>query len=438
MTDAPLPPPTPGTAPATPTSLARIAGGSAVYLMAGKAATLGIVLLLSALLPIAAFGEFMYARGIVLFAGPFMALGLTVTAMQRIPAYLEAGDPARAAGFLRTLTATVLIVSTAVAILAALAAPLVLPPVRAAVLQASLAALPGFAALVAHMQAARAMGRVTLAYAMPSLGQPLGFAAAALAAVWGFGVASPLAIGALFSASMLVAAAIQLAGLARMPELRGAPPVAERRLWLAQALPLTLSLAAQGITASGPLLILGLHADGTALGIFGFYQAAMQGLLIFNTAIFGATNPRLSRRLAALPRDRAAVRGLLRRSRAAAAAITLLGGVAGAALILGLGDRVQPAFTTAPAALALLLASVAVNATAGPLGHVLIIEGRRDLEIATQAACAGLTVALALWLIPLPGPWGGLTGAALATFAAAFLRTLSTHALVFGRLGYRL
>jgi O-antigen/teichoic acid export membrane protein len=436
MTDAPAPPPP--AAPPPPTSLARIAGGSAVYLMAGKALTLGTVLLLSAILPLAAFGEVMYARGIVLFAGPFMALGLTVTAMQRIPAYLETGDSARALGFLRTLTITVLTVSALTALAIVLTAPLILPEPRATVLRAAAAALPGFAALVAHMQAARATGRVTLAYAMPSLGQPLAFATGATAAIWGFGVTSPVAIAAIFSASMLTAAGIQLAGIARMAEFRGTNATTERRTWLVQALPLTLSLAAQGVTASGPLLILGLHADGATLGIFGFYQAAMQGLLIFNTSIFGATNPRLSRRLAALPRDRGAVRGLLRRSRGAATGVTVAGGAVAAGLILGYGDLVQPAFTTEPAALLLLLGAVAVNATAGPLGHVLIIEGRRGWEIATQAACAALTVGVALWLIPAPGPWGGLTGAALATMAAALLRSALAHALVFGRLGYRL
>lgn len=435
MTDMPRPAP-------APVSLARIAGGSAAFLMAGKALTLGTVMLLSAVLPIAAFGEFMYARGIVLFCGPFMALGLSVTAMQRIPAYLEAGDPARALAFRRTLTWTVTAMAVATALVLAVGAPAVLPPLRASVLIVALAGLPGFAMLMAHMQAARAAGRVRLAYAAPSLGQQLFLAIVGLGAILLVGVEDPRAVAAIFAASMLTAAAWQWIGIARMHEYRDARTDADlgpdRRTWLAQALPLTLSLAAQGVTASGPLLILGLHADGAALGVFGFYQSAMQGLLIFNTSIFGAANPRLSRRLAAEPRDRASVRGLLRRSRGMATAISLAGAVAGMALILGPGTLVQPAFGAAPLALGLLLASVAVNATAGPLGHVLIIEGRRDWEIWTQLACAALTVGLSLWLIPQAGPLGGLTGAALATFAAALLRAVSTHALVFGPLGYRL
>ena len=411
-------------------SLVRATGLSAALLAAGKALTLGAVLALSAVMPIAAFGEFMYARGLVLFLGPFMALGLTVTAMRCLPAFERAGDLARAAGFVRTLTRAALATSCAAAAAAALAAALWAGPDRALAIQVALLGLPGFALLAAQTQAARALGRVALAYGPPSLGQPLAFAGGALALWAAVGPPSPVGAAALLAATMLGAALAQHLGLQRLPALR-ATPRAETRAWLGEALPLTLSLAAQGVAASGPLLLLGLFAEGPALGVFGLYQAAMQGLLVFNTAILGSANPRLSALVAG--GERAAAERLMRRARLAAGAVSAMGGLAAWALVMAFGGLAQPAFASAPATLALLLASVALGGLSGPLGHVLVMEDRRGWEVATQAAAAALTVMVALAAIPALG----LLGAALATFAAALLRAVLVHALVHGRLGWR-
>lgn len=407
------------------------AATGAVLLACGKALTLGAVLALSAVMALPEFGEFMYARGVVLFLGPFMALGLTVTAMRRLPAHRAAGEAALAAGFLGVLTRTALIVSAVVALLVAGGALALAEPGRAWPLAAALIGLPGFALLVAQMQAARAMGRVWLAYGPHSLGQPLAFALGALA-LWALAGPPGRAEAALLLAiTMLGAAAVQMAGLSRMAELRGVTPDARPRAWIGEALPLTLSLAAQGVAASGPLLILGLFEAGPALGVFGLYQAAMQGLLVFNTAVFGAANPRLSAMLAR--GERAGAERLMRRSRLTAAAASAAGGLAAWALVMGVGGAIRPEFASAPLTLALLLAAVAVNALSGPLGHVMVIEDRRGWEVGTQGAAAALTVGLALALIPVMG----LAGAALATLAAALLRLASAHALVHGRLGYR-
>jgi stage V sporulation protein B len=413
-------------------SLAKISGLSAIYLMAGKALNLGTVLLLSALLPIAAFGEFMYVRGMVLFWGPFMALGLTVTAMRRLPAYVQVGDIGRALGFLRTLSWTSLVTAVTVALILAVISPSFAPTERAETLVIALFGLPGFAWLVAHMQAARALGRVTLAYSPQGLVQPLVFSAGALALVYFGNITGPGAMAGLFAATMLVAAAIQAIGIWRMQEFRGQIAVLERRKWWREALPLTLSLAAQGVSALGPFLILGLYVDGAAIGIFGFYQAAMQGLMVFNTSVFGATNPRLSAFMA--QGNRTAASSLLRKSRLAALALSSGFGIAGWIIIIYFGGIVQPAFTTEPVTLGLLLATVALNALSGPLGHVLVIEGRGSWEVASQTSAAAFTVALAFGCIPTMG----LTGAALAVLAAAILRAVVTHFLVYGLLKYRL
>ena len=411
-------------------SLARATGGSAALLAAGKALTLGTILALSAVMPIAAFGEFLYARGVVLFLGPFMALGLTVTAMRRLPAFARAGDVARAAGFVGTLTRATLTASCIAAAAAALAAALWAGFERARTVQVALLGLPGFALLTAQTQAARALGRVALAYGPPSLGQPLAFAAGALLLWAAAGPPGPVEVSALLAATMLGAASLQHLRLGRLETLRAAPR-AEPRAWLGEALPLTLSLAAQGVAASGPLLLLGLYADGPALGVFGLYAAAMQGLLVVNTAVLGAANPRLSALSAG--GERAAAERLLRRARLAAGALSAVGGLAAWALVMTLGGAIEPLFASAPATLALLLASVAVNGLSGPLGHILVMEDRRGWEIGTQAAAAAVTVAVALTAIPALG----LLGAALGTFAAAVVRAASVHALVHGRLGWR-
>ena len=420
-----------GPAAARRGSLRRATGLSAILLAAGKALTLGAVLALSAVMPIGAFGEFMYARGLVLFLGPFMALGLTVTAMRRLPAYLGAGDRPRAAGFVRTLIRTTLAVSCLVGAAVALSAPAWAEPERARVVRIALLGLPGFALLTAQMQAARAMGRVALAYGPQSLGQPVAFAAGALLLWAAAGPPGAPEAAALLAATVLGAALVQFAGLQRLDALRGTAPLAQPRAWIGESAPLTLSLAAQGVAASGPLLLLGFHMGGAALGVFGFHQAAMQGLLVFNTAILGSANPRLSS-LAARGERREAER-LMRRARLAAGAVSAAGGLLVWALVMELGPLLQPAFASAPATLALLLASVALNGLSGPLGHVLVMEDRRGWEVGTQAAAAAVTVAVALLAIPSMG----LAGAAAATFAAAALRLVWTHALVHGRLGWR-
>jgi len=84
--------------------------------------------------------------------------------------------------------------------------------------------------------------------------------------------------------------------------------------------------------------------------------------------------------------------------------------------------------------LALLLAAPAVNALSGPLGHILIIEGRRGWEIMTQNAAAAATVLVCIAAIPAYG----VVAAAAAPIAAGLVRAAITHALVFGRLGYRM
>lgn len=419
-----------GTRPSERRSLKRISSMSAIYLMAGKVATMVTVLILSGLMPLADFGEFMYGRGLVLFFGPFTALGLTVTAMRRLPYYQETGDAGRVEGFVSLLTRSALIVSLVVSVALILFGLTFSDAARGDAVILTAIGLPGFALLMSQSQALRALGHVGPAYGPLSIGQPFGFALA-VAVLWlvaGTVGLYPAAI--LFTASMLVSGLWQSWEIRRNGYAGRVPKTREDRVWLTESLPLTLSLAAQGVTASGPLLILGLFASGEALGIFGFYQAMMQGLVIFTTAIFGAANPKLSA-LLGTGRKREA-EALLIRSRLIAAGVSLAGAVVAVLLVVTLAGYIQPSFTTQPVALSLLLGSVAINALAAPLGHVLIIEERRMWEVWSQLAAAAATILATLLLAPA----FGLAGAAAATFLAAIVRTVSVHWLVYGKLGY--
>ncbi|MEO1308075.1 MAG: oligosaccharide flippase family protein [Pseudomonadota bacterium] len=399
-------------------------------LLLGKVFTLGTLLLLSGMLALDAFGAFMYARGMVLFLGPFMALGLTVTAMRRIPPYIDAGDYGRAKGFIRTIFWVALTVASVTALVLVFGAPQALEPDLATPLRIAILALPAFALMTALMQVARAAGRVRLAYAPLNVGQPLAFALCAFAAVLVFDVADANTLAAILAITMCASALIQAWNVLRLDMLRPAKIVSDATLWLREAVPLTLSLAAQGLTAFGPLLILGLFVQGGEIGIFGFYQTVMQGLLVFNTSIFGAVNPKLS--VAISRNDRPTALGLLRKWRLVAFGISAVGGVVAWLLVIYFGDLIQPAFSTEGLALSLLLSSVAINGLSGPLGHVLIIEGRSHWEITSQVGAALLTACLAFLLIPT---WS-LTGAAFATATGAAVRAIAVHSLVYLKLNY--
>lgn len=416
--------------PVRRSSLTRISSMSAAYLMVGKLATMVTVLVLSGVMPLADFGEFMYGRGLVMFFGPFTALGLTVTAMSRLPYYQEVGDTGRVEGFTRLLTRSALL--TSVLVMAALVgfALMLSDAERGQAVLLTAIGLPGFALLMSQSQALRALGHVGSAYGPLSIGQPFGFAIA-VAVLWAVtGTAALIPVAALFTASMVLSGLWQAWEVRRNGHVGRTTPVREDRVWLRESLPLTLSLAAQGVTALGPLLLLGFFATGEALGIFGFYQAMMQGLVIFTTAIFGAANPKLSALLGT--GRKAEAEALLIRSRFVAALVSLVGAIAALGLVMTLAGYIQPSFTTEPLALGLLLGSVVINALAAPLGHVLIIEKRRMWEVWSQLAAA-LTTIVATSVL---APGFGLTGAAAATFLAAIVRTVNVHWLVYGRLGY--
>lgn len=417
-------------APRRGKSLARTSSLSAILLIVGKALNLATLLGLSVVMTLAAYGEFMYVRGILLFLGPFMSLGLSVTAMRRIPGYLEQSDPARASGYLSIIFKTTLIAASIVAVLTALGGYVFAGAARAETLAIALIGLPGFALLVAQTQAARAFGHVLISYGPMNLLQPLTLAIGALL-IW---LISELprqnTMAALLAFSMLIAAAIQWFFLRRDNTISATSPLTEPKPWITESAPFTVSMAAQGIAASGPLLILGVFAQSTTLGVFGFFQALMQGLTIFNTAIFGAANPQLSAHISG-ERHGQALR-LLRRSRALAFGITMFGAVAGVLGVTLLAPYVKPEFGAAPWVLLALLLSIAINSTSGPLGHVLIIHDRRFWEVSAQILAACVTLILCFALIP---SWG-MMGAAIATLAAALCRSIVLHVLVFGRLKY--
>jgi len=397
---------------------------------------LALVTTLSLAMALPAFGEFMYGRGLVQFAAPLMSLGFGVMAMRRLPSYLALGEAAFARGFLRALGRTTLLASVAVAVAAGVLLLSGLSPLgdsdRALASAAALIGLPGFALLVAQTQAARALGRVHAAYAPQGLAQPVAFAAVVAALwVWG-GPPGFLPVCIAYAGTQLALAAIQAALLVRLPELARVPPAGNAFAWLREAAPMTLSVAAQNVATFAPLLILGLSADAVTVGLFAFYQSLMQGLLVINTAIFGAANPKLSVHLS-LGRRPAAER-LARRARLAAAGLSAIGAAAGWAGLMLLAPMVRPALSGEPVVLALLLAAPAVNALSGPLGHILIIEGRRGWEIMTQNAAAAATVLVCIAAIPAYG----VVAAAAAPIAAGLVRAAITHALVFGRLGYRM
>ena len=411
-------------------SVAKTSTLSAGLLIAGKAFNLITIFALSAIMALSAFGEFMYVRGVILFLAPFLSIGLSVTAMRRIPGYIETGKAAFAHGYLRLIVTVTLLVALIVAMATAIGGYAFAGGDRPLTLALALIGLPGSALLMAQTQAARAFGHVLISYGPLNVLQPVALAIGA-AAIWLIsGPPDQNQMALMLALTMLAAAALQWFLLKRDKKINATTAEKKSRQWLGESAPFTISMAAQGIVASGPLLILGFFAQSEVLGIFGFYQALMQGLTIFNTAIFGAANPKLSAHIAGSRIEEA--QKLLFRSRGAACLITLVGAVVGTALIVFVSQYFKPEFGSAPFVLLALLVSIAVNSTSGPLGHVLIIHDRRFWEVATQVTAALVTLFVCFAAIPT---WG-MAGAAFATLAAALVRSALLHFLVFGRLRF--
>ena len=362
----------------------RLATG-ALWAGVGRATAMAGFAGLAAMLTLEAFGSFAHGRAAVLLLGPVVSLGLAMTVMRRIP---QAPDDAAAAGALALGWSVALAVGSLIGALW-----LTFDGGWMA------AALPAYGALFFGGQAARALER-------PALGAlPLGAAALAAAAGAALG-ADPAAA---WATSLWAAAAGQAALLLRaLPR----PRVRSARAPLAEALPLTLSLAARGASWQAPLLLLPLVAGAEAVGAFALALLAAQAPLAALGGVAGAAGPRLS---SALGRgDVSAARSAARAARLGGLAAAAGLGLGAAGVLAGLGGAAGAA--AGPAAI--LAAAVAVQAVEAPLGLRLLAAGRGRAEAGVQVL--GAAVAAAATLAFSPG--AGAAGAAAAVLVSGAAR----------------
>lgn len=218
---------------------------------------------------------------------------------------------------------------------------------------------------------------------------------------------------------------------ARPAEMAEAQPAYDTRAWLRAALPLMLLSGIHVVNGRLDIVMLGWLDGVEAAGI---YDVATKGSDLV-TFMLIAINQALAPAMAVLVATGKTER--LQRLLTKASRFVLLAALPLAASLLLLGnlflDLFGSGFEDGRGALTVLTLSQLFNATAGPVGLLLIMANREKSAAWGYAAAAGLNAALNLILIPRMG----VTGAALATAASTVVWNLLFIAFVIRWIGVR-
>jgi O-antigen/teichoic acid export membrane protein len=395
-------------------SLATLASG--LIRVAVTALLLANTVVLGRLLGPEGFGIYSLVFALVGFTALPLNFGLSTLALRDVSALSARKQWNELTGFIRFALLVVVLYAAVVALLAATAWPLFAwhtSPILLATLSIGLILLPFHAAGEVLGAVLRALGRVVTGQ-LPDLLLKQALLLALLAIV----VAT---LGSTWltpsrALTLLLAAAVLATMLAVLVLARSTPLVTWHggtmlplRDGLRRWLPLALLGIMQGANLHTDVLMLGLLADPTAVGVY--RVAAQCSLLVaFNIAVFGPViGPHVARLHAR--GDKAAVQRLVgwaaRCIFAAACPVFIVLVLFGTSILGFFGSDYQ----AGAAALAILATGQLVNASTGAAGLVLNVTGHeRDTMLAVAVAAVTTVVGSLILVPPL-----GLLGSAMAT-----------------------
>lgn len=371
----------------------------------------------------------------VVVLGTLAPLGLSMAATRFVAAYMQTGENALLAGFLRRAALFVLLAGSLAGALLALflfATPgLVAGSAALPALVAAAACLPLFAATELGKGIARGGGWQAIAYGPGFVLRPLGLIALVLGLLGlGIGIDHQTLLWASLAAVTLAALVQWLLIGRRMTFLQGQMPAHDVRCWRQAALPLILVEGQTVLLAYSDILLLQFFVPAAEVALY-FVAAKVAAIAsFFHIAVSATAGKPLAGAHAAgeAQKLRALNRGFIRQ----AAWPTL-----GAALVLALaGGWVLGLFGTSYVAalpiLQVLLAGFVLQAVMGPLKFLLPMTGGHTVAGLVAGFSLALNLALNLVLIPM---WGTL-GAACATTATLGLSGAIMLLAVRRRLGF--
>jgi O-antigen/teichoic acid export membrane protein len=193
------------------------------------------------------------------------------------------------------------------------------------------------------------------------------------------------------------------------------------------SLPQTLNAALFVTIAEADLLVLGHYATAYAVGVYAIVLALLVPAGMVGTAINQMFAPRVA--AAHWAGDRATLGSQLKRvtywSTAVQVPMYALLPASGVFVLGAFG----PGYAAGATALAILAAAQAVNAATGPLGQVLTMGGRQDVNVLNNAAVGALNIVCCLLLVPPYGMVGAACSTAVALTAVNLAKVVEVHRL---------
>jgi len=412
----------------------RGAGAAFAIMAAGSALVLLNQLILTRILGVEAYGDYVYAITWVSVLGVLGVIGMDTTVVRFVGQYAALDEAGRLRGLLSRGALWSLGTSLLLAGVAALVSTLLSGSMQGGLYAALLAAavlLPAQVAVQYWSGVARGFQRIVLAKLPAEVLRPLLFGATVLASFLVFGArpSAAAAVGWNLGATCVVLVVV-FAGLG--PGLRGLSGVAPRREsreWLSVTGPVVLVAGSHLLLSRTDTLMLGVLRDTSEAGIYTIASRVAELVSFMLVAVAAIAAPMIAETHAR--GDRRRLKRLLSVASRIVFAFALPAGIG-----LALGGRwllgwFGEDFEAGYGVLVVLVAGQLVSAFCGLVGPLLVMTGNHGS--AARILCTVMLANLVMnaLLIPPFGTWGAVA----ATATAMVFRSLWMLVTVVRRLG---
>lgn len=412
----------------------RGAGAAFAIMVAGSALVLLNQLILTRILGVEAYGEYIYAITWVFVLGVLGVIGMDTTVVRFVGQYAALDEAGRLRGLLTGgalwSLGTSLLLAGAAAVVAVLLSGSMQGGLYAALLAAAVL-LPAQVAVQYWSGVARGFQRIVLAKLPAEVFRPLLFGAMVLASFLVFGArpSAAAAVGWNLAATCVVLVVL-FAGLwPRLRGLSGVTPRSASREWLSVSGPVVLVAGSHLLLSRTDTLMLGMLRDTSEAGIYTVASRLAELVSFMLAAVAAIAAPMIAECHAR--DDRRRLERLLSVASRIVCAFALP-----AALALALGGRwllgwFGEEFEAGYGVLVVLAAGQLVSAFCGLVGPLLVMTGNHGS--AARILCTAMLANLVMNALLIP-PFGA-RGAVVATASSMVFRSVWMLVTVVRRLG---
>lgn len=413
----------------------RFAGAAAwslVLRVAGTGAMFLAQLVLARWLGAVHFGEYVLVVSWVSILAIIAKGGWEAGSLKFVAEYSSTAQAALLAGFRSTRLRRAALTTVAVALIAALGWPYVVPErfTQPYLLGLLLAAVPLLALSDLASADLRARQRVLWADLPVLVIRPLltvALFAAALGIGWG-AANSTTAIVAFLVASLLAYLVLQCS-VESAAVRREAAPAHDLARWRAVLGPLWWITLCNLVLQQTDIVLIGLFVDAPSAGVYSAAARISRVIPLGLTAINAVGSPLLAEQFAMA--DRAGLQRLTRLMAWGSLLVTLPAALVAVVLGPWLLQLFGGEFTMGYLPLVVLVVGQVMNGLTGSVAQLMTMTGQQSLSARVLTLFAALQLALSCWLIP----WMGIAGAALATTVTLVGWNLTLACLVWRNLG---